>query len=181
MAWKVVNSSLALFSNFDSSRQVNASKTSTIHIHKNVNTTKNEPMNKLFTILTLLFITLSSFQKIDKERLSVQSLNCEKFKNGTFRIPPDETTPGSTLFRNGNRQTETMDGVEFSMECIVKWHGSCTYTLTPTQETLKKVPQLPKNAVLTIEIIEVKENSYVQTTSANFMDVKITKEVFKIK
>ena len=126
-------------------------------------------------VVTLLFlITVSTFvfgQKMDRA----------KFKEGTFKILPQEGYPEMTIIRKGDKQIEKVKGKKGHDEMTVKWMDDCTYTLTPTEKTLKKTPQLPKNAVLTVTITEVKENSYMQTTTANFADLKVTFEIFKVK
>src|SRR5688572_2359714 len=112
-------------------------------------------MNRLFTFLVLLSFSSSYAQTCNKDGTIVRKLDCEKFRNGTFRIPADSLSPESILFRNGDVQTETMDKVEGYSEFIVKWYDNCTYTLTPTEKTFIRHPGLPKNAVLTIQIIEI--------------------------
>ena len=41
--------------------------------------------------------------------------------------------------------------------------------------------ELPKDMVLTVEIIETKENSYIQKTSSNLYKMVLKSEVFKIE
>jgi hypothetical protein len=138
-------------------------------------------MKILLTIFISLFVSSSYTQTLNLDKINGQTLNCEKFINGTFKIPADSITPETTIDRNGNLQKETIDKVEGYSEFIVKWIDKCTYTLTPTKKTFKKYPELPKNAFLTVQIIEVKENSYVQTSTFNFTDMKVTSEVFRVK
>ena len=47
--------------------------------------------------------------------------------------------------------------------------------------TLEKFKGLPKNALLKVEIIEIKENSYIQKTTANFAELELIAELHKIK
>ena len=127
------------------------------------------------TLAAFIFFTCLSSSLIG------QSLNCKKFKNGTFKIPADSVAGETTIIRKGDKQTETIDKVDGSFEFIVKWLDDCTYTLTPTEKTFRWYPTLPKNAFLTVNIIEVKENSFLQTSSSNFDKKVQTFEVFKIK
>ncbi len=138
-------------------------------------------MNKLIAILFLLAFSSSYAQESNITKAPSQNLGCEKFKNGTFFIPADSIVPKTTLIRKGNRQKEIVDHVYGNTEFIVKWVDDCTYTLAPTKKTFKKHPEFPKNGVLTVQIIEVKENSYVQISSSNFSDMKITMEVIRVK
>ena len=110
-----------------------------------------------------------------------QEMNCEKFKNGEFKTLKDSISQGSLISRNGNLQTERIIGAKDSTELIVSWIDKCTYTLKPKDMSLKKFKGLPKDALLTVEIIEIKENSYIQKSTANFADFELITEVHKIK
>jgi hypothetical protein len=125
------------------------------------------------TILIAVLITLGSFNSMG------QQLDCGKFKNGNFKILRDLSVPESHIIRNGNTQTETNVGEDEISEFIVNWSDDCTYTLTPTKKTRKQFKGLPKNAMLTVQIIETKENSYIQKSTANFSDFETITEVIK--
>lgn len=109
-----------------------------------------------------------------------QKLECQKFANGSFKIVDSETGT-SFITRYGTRQSEITEGRKDSTIFTVTWIDDCTYTLTPTEETLKKYPSLPNNAVLTVTIIETKDKSYIQSSTSNFYDTKVTSEVIKIQ
>lgn len=126
-----------------------------------------------------LFILLFFF--LASTCLNGQTMDCKKFKEGTFKTLPQDGVPETTIVRKGNLQKEKTQGKKGSSELTVKWIDDCTYTLTPTEKTLKKSPALPKNMVLTVTITEVREHSYLQTTTSNFSDFKLTFEIFKIK
>jgi hypothetical protein len=138
-------------------------------------------MKLTLTILISLFFSVSYSQTSNLSKIEAQKINCEIFLNGTFKIPGDSISPETILVRNGKYQKETTDKVEGYSEFIVNWIDNCTYTLTPTEITFKRFPGLPKNALLTVQIIEIKDNSYVQISSANFSEMKMTSEVFKIE
>tara|TARA_B110000908_G_C9928766_1_gene302935 strand:+ start:110 stop:436 length:327 start_codon:yes stop_codon:yes gene_type:complete len=108
-------------------------------------------------------------------------MNCEKFKNGEFKILKDSISNGSLISRKGNLQTERIIGEKGTTELIVNWIDECTYTLKPKDMTLEKFKGLPKNALLKVEIIEIKENSYIQKTTANFAELELIAELHKIK
>lgn len=130
---------------------------------------------KQILIINFLFTIGTSF-------LAAQStLNCEKFRNGTFKIEAGTTSKETRIMRNGDRQVETTEGVDGFSEFFVKWLSDCTYTLTPTKKTFERFPALPENAVLTVKIIKVKENAYIQTSSSNFSDYVLTSEVIRVK
>jgi hypothetical protein len=127
-----------------------------------------------FTFITaLLFLTSCTF--------SGQKLNCEKFKNGEFVIFIDSFSQETSIKRNGNFQTEIQVGITEPTELVVNWIDDCTYTLKPKDISLDKFKDLPENALVQVEIIEIKENSYIQKSTANFADFEIIREVHKIK
>jgi hypothetical protein len=109
-----------------------------------------------------------------------QNLECKRFTNGSFKIVDSEMGT-SFIRRNGARQSEITEGKKDSTTFIVKWIDDCTYTLTPTKKTRKNYPSLPENATLTVKIIETKDNSYIQTSTSNFSDIKATNEVIKVQ
>jgi hypothetical protein len=126
------------------------------------------------TILTGILITLISTVVLG------QNIECEKFQNGYFKIPKDSISEESFIARNKNVQTEIINGKYVSSEFHVEWINDCIYTLIPTKKTLLQFEGLPKDAMLTVEIIETKENSYIQKTTANFADFEIITEAIKI-
>lgn len=129
-------------------------------------------MKNIFTLIFFFTLSTSVFG---------QTMDCKKFKEGTFKTLPQDDAPETTIVRKGNIQKEKTKGKKGTSELIVKWIDDCTYTLTPTEKTLKKSPGLPENMVLTVTITEVREHSYMQTTTCNVFDFKVSFEIFKIK
>lgn len=129
-------------------------------------------MRNLFSLLFFISVSICALG---------QTMDCKKFRDGTFKTLPQEGIPETTITRKGSKQIEKVEGRKGHSETVVEWIDDCTYTLTPTKETLKNRPGMPENAVFTIKIVEVKENSYVQITSCNFADFKATIEIFKVK
>lgn len=109
-----------------------------------------------------------------------QHTECEKFKNGYFKIPKDSISGESFIVRKGNTQAETIKGKYVVSEFHVDWIDACTYTLTPTEKTLLQYGGLPQNAMLTVKIIETKKGSYIQKSTSSFADFEIIAEVIKI-
>lgn len=126
-------------------------------------------MKKVLFTLTLLWMTITSYG---------QTPDCSRFKNGTFTMINSEFK-NYTIERKGQFQTETYQGK--SSEFAVEWVDACTYRLVPTKKTLEQNPEYPRGGVVTVKIIEVKENSYVQTSTSNFSPVTMTTEFMKIK
>jgi len=124
----------------------------------------------LFTSIFFLF-SLSLFG---------QSQDFKKFKNGRFRVPSD-TEGDYIIIRKGSRQIEFMEKTGMEAEFIVKWKNDSIYTLRPAKGSIRLFPKFPKNAVLTVRILKVKEHSYIQMTSSNFDEYKYTSEIFKVE
>jgi len=129
-------------------------------------------ITKLLVILTLLTSTNLRSQNLE--------LECKKFQNGYFKILKDSITEESFIVRNENIQTEIVNGKHISSEFQVQWIDACTYTLTPTEKTLLQLDGFPKNAILTVQIIETKEKSYLQKSTVNFADFELITEVMKV-
>ena len=121
-------------------------------------------------ILSVLFI-------INLSILMAQNTNCSKFRNGKFSVS-DEILGISYIERKGATQIETAPDIHIKAAFKVKWINECTYTLV-----LKKVIEnpnkidFPKDLILTVKIIETKENSYIQETSSNKYDMVYKSEM----
>jgi hypothetical protein len=110
-----------------------------------------------------------------------QTNECKQYKNGKFKIV-DPEVGNSIITRKGSKQIEYGERSKLKLEFKVKWVNDCTYTLE-----LKKVLEnpneieLPEGMILTIEIIETKENSYIQRSTSNLYDMVLESELFKIE
>lgn len=127
------------------------------------------------TAILALLLLMTSFN------ITAQDSDCERFKNGRYTIPKDAVSKELVIVREGNLQTENFKGEDNSLEFIVNWIDDCTYTLTPTEKTFLYYTDLPKDAVLTVKIIETKEKSYIMTSSFNFSEKELTMEAVQIE
>ena len=82
--------------------------------------------------------------------------------------------------RNGNTQIEYNPKFKFKAEYRVTWINSCAYTLE-----LKKVLENPENVVelkeglkVNVEILVIKEKSYIQKSTLDFSELEIISEIF---
>ena len=126
--------------------------------------------NLLFVLL--IFLTGNAFS---------QDFDCKKFKDGKFMIE-DEANGNSYIDRKGDTQTETGEGSGLELLFIVKWTSNCTYTLI-VKEVLNN-PQnipIPMEMVLTVEIIHVMENSYIQRSTSNISEMVVESEMIMIE
>jgi hypothetical protein len=128
-------------------------------------------MKKLILPVLLLFLCSMTLRPTD----------CSRFRNGKFR----STLQGKPYFveRHGDFQTEYIGGTPDStiFTFHVKWIGDCTYTIVPTEETIKKFPNLPKNVVLTSEIIRTTDTSYTTKVTSNFSTLIDTGTYTRVK
>jgi hypothetical protein len=94
--------------------------------------------------------------------------DCSRFRNGKFKSKID----GAPYFieRNGDFQREYILGTADSATLTfhVKWISDCIYTVDPTEETHKKIPAMPKDAILTSEIIKTTDSTYTTKSTSNF-------------
>jgi hypothetical protein len=128
---------------------------------------------KLTTLTTILISLIAT-------NVLGQNIECKKIKNGYFKILKDSISEESFISRNSSSQTETIKGKYIASEFQVDWIDDCTYTLTPTKSTLLQLEGAPKDVMLTVKIIETKEKSYIQKSTANFADFENITEVIKI-
>ncbi len=72
--------------------------------------------------------------------------------------------------RNGDFQREYILGTADSSIATfhVKWLSDCTYTIDPTEESRKKFPNIPKDGLLTTEIINTTDSTYTTRSTSNF-------------
>ncbi|MDD2983668.1 MAG: hypothetical protein PHQ74_09790 [Crocinitomicaceae bacterium] len=123
------------------------------------------------TVLIAILISLTSFA-------FGQTADCKRFKEGKFVIPNAEYG-NSYLERKGNIQTEIGEKSGFKATFKVKWIDECTYTLQ-----LKKIINNPdeivfdKATIITVKILEVKKNSYIQRSTSNTFDTVFEGEIF---
>ena len=110
-----------------------------------------------------------------------QQQSCHQFKNGKFKIIGDQGQQ-YIIVRKGNRQIEYDTRAKTKIELVVTWIDSCTYTLQLKKGTTKSGEStFPQEMVLTVVILEMKENSYIQRTSSNLFETTLEGEVYKIK
>ena len=111
-----------------------------------------------------------------------QEPDCKQFKDGKFKIENKETGNVSIIERKGKKQFEQGSVSQMKLEFKVKWIDACTYTLE-----LKKILenprniQLPEDMILTVEIIETRENSYIARSTSNLYDLVLEDEIFRIE
>lgn len=121
----------------------------------------------------MLLLLLASVQGLGQS----ERLDCSGFKTGQFSMP-STGIENYIIVRKKHKQMEYAMGKKSVLK--VKWISECTYTLTPTKRTLRKSPQMPKNVVLTVTIIQALANGYLQTTTEPILGYINTSEVIML-
>ena len=105
-------------------------------------------------------------------------IDCKKYKNGFFKIM--RAGEFSLIKRISDKQYENTSLSKIPNVFNVKWKNDCTYTLTPTPETIKLKRGFNKNTVLTIEISMQNTKSFTELVSLNSSKGKATNEIYPI-
>ena len=125
-------------------------------------------MKKLSLILLLILCSIKLF---------AQKTDCAKFKTGTFKATFSNYPV--IIKRTQITEKEYVNGATIPAIFNIKWIDSCTYTLSLSEEMLKKVPTLPKQTVETIRIIKILGNtctiSITNNSNNNVVTLKTTK------
>jgi len=129
-------------------------------------------MKFLLSVVLLTAISLS---------LSAQKSACSKFKNGKFKNTYNGHT--AVIVRSDAYQTEYIINQKDSLKMVfnVKWVDDCSYTLTPTQQTLAQYTKIPKNALITVKMSNVTDSSYTETSTSNFVAKTIVSEMIRVR
>ena len=133
-------------------------------------------MGKLSSIILMAFtfvLTSMVFSTIVKS----QSLNCAKFRSGTFTM---KFKGGSEIIeRYGRYQRETVVGTKIPLSFIITWTDDCHYTLKPMPSAYKYLNGASEDDVMSVTIIKTTKNSYTQISTLR--KIRVTDEMIKIK
>ena len=126
-------------------------------------------------IITFLLLLLTAFGYS-------QSMDCARFKEGTFKFTDPATKKVCIIKRTGNIQTEKMEDTEEVYDFDLVWIDDCTYTLSPTAATAARNKDVLKSGTMTVKITKTKENSYIQHVKvANNPKFRRIDEVFLVE
>jgi len=130
----------------------------------------NSKMMKSLLICTMTFMVLVKIQ--------AQTPNCSQFHDGTF-ILEDSVSGITHIERIGNVQIEENEKMGSRSKLQVEWLDDCTYTLQLMSREADEGMHGLEELILTVKIIETKDNSYIQQTSANLSPMILEGEIFK--
>jgi hypothetical protein len=129
-------------------------------------------MVKITSLLVLMFTCFGYGQTMD----------CAKFKDGTFQVTDAASKKVCIIKRDADKQTERFVESDETYEFDLHWVDDCTYTLTPTASTLSRNKDIGKIGTMTVKITQVKDNSYVHNvTVSKKPEYKRVDEVFVVK
>lgn len=126
---------------------------------------------KIFLVIFFTFLATSLF---------AQNMDCQEYRNGSFKIT-DEKYGSTIIERKGDNQIEYNKQAQIKIELQVNWVENCKFTLTLNQ-ILENPSDIwfPENATFTVEIIETKEDSYIQRTTSTFSEMVSVTEATKV-
>lgn len=116
-------------------------------------------------------------QPITKSYLSdfnLRCANCSRVKIGQFEINSKEIGK-TTIKRSKKFQIEENKQMNYKLKLKVDWLDDCTYTLQPISNYDNK-RELPKE-LLTCQILEVNEDSYIQVSTVGNNQKPLTSEI----
>ena len=116
-------------------------------------------MNKLSLVLLLLFIDLTAFS---------QTPDCNKFREGKFRIADSRAGVVTIADRNSMYQTETSEVLKAVVRFRISWQDNCTYTLK-LDKVIRNENKInfPPGMEVHVKIIETSASGYTQETSSS--------------
>lgn len=127
-------------------------------------------------------ITFSAFMLLFSFLGYSQSIDCSKFKDGTFKLTDPKTKKVCIITRKGDKQTEKMEDADEAYDFDIVWIDNCTYTVSPTPATAARNKEVLKAGTMTVKITKTKDDSYIQkATVANNPKFRRIDEVFVLK
>ena len=128
-------------------------------------------MNKLRLVLLLLFINFTAFS---------QTLDCNKFREGKFRIADSRAGVVTIADRNSMYQTETSEVLKAVVRFRISWQDNCSYTLK-LDKVIRNENKIdfPSNLEIKVKIIATSAAGYTQETTSSLTNgtynVSVTK------
>ena len=116
-------------------------------------------MNKTILLLIFLASNLTAFS---------QTPDCNKFREGKFRIA--DTRAGAVIIadRNSMYQTETSEALKAVVRFRISWQDNCSYTLK-LDKVIRNENKInfPSNLEIKVKIIQTTDSGYTQETTSS--------------
>jgi hypothetical protein len=130
-------------------------------------------MIKKFVILFLLILPAAiAFS---------QPPDCNKFREGKFRIADTRAGVVTIADRKGGYQTESSDALKAVVRFKISWQDNCSYTLR-LDKVIRNENKIdfPSNMEIRVKIIETSAGGYTQQTSSSITNGTYNVAVTKI-
>jgi hypothetical protein len=130
-------------------------------------------MIKKFVILFLLILPAAiAFS---------QPPDCNKFREGKFRIADTRAGVITIADRKGGYQTESSDALKAVVRFKISWQDNCSYTLR-LDKVIRNENKIdfPSNMEIRVKIIETSAGGYTQQTSSSITNGTYNVAVTKI-
>ena len=116
-------------------------------------------MNKTILLLILLVFSFTAFS---------QTLDCNKFREGKFRIADSRAGVVTIADRNSMYQTETSEVLKAVVRFRISWQDNCSYTLKldKVMRNENKI-NFPSNLEIKVKIIATSADGYTQETTSS--------------
>ena len=129
-------------------------------------------MNKTILLLILLVFSFTAFS---------QTPNCNKFREGKFRIADSRAGVVTIAERNSMYQTETSDVLKAVVRFKISWQDNCSYTLK-LDKVIRNENKInfPSNLEIKVKIIATSTEGYTQETTSSLTNGTYTVVVTKL-
>jgi hypothetical protein len=110
-----------------------------------------------------------------------QPPDCNKFREGKFRIADSRAGVVIIADRNGMYQTETSDVIKAVVRFKISWQDNCHYTLK-LDKVIRNENKInfPPNLEINVKITGTSDNGYTQETTSSLTDGTYSVTVTKI-
>ena len=108
-----------------------------------------------------------------------ENMDCSRLKTGKYKIE-DERTGTTLIERNEEFQFEVNEKYNYNSKLKIKWLDDCTYQLSSLDEDIDPNDEM-SSIVITCTITEINDKGYVQVSSSDKSDFKLTALVEYVK
>ena len=116
-------------------------------------------MKTLRLVLLLLVFSLTAFS---------QTPDCNKFREGKFRIADSRAGVVTIADRNSMYQTETSEALKAVVRFKISWQDNCSYTLK-LDKVIRNDNKInfPSNLEIKVKITQTTDGGYTQQTTSS--------------
>ena len=110
-----------------------------------------------------------------------QTPNCNKFREGKFRIADSRAGVVTIADRNSMYQTETSESLKAVVRFKISWQDNCSYTLK-LDKVIRNDNKInfPSNLEIKVKIIATSTEGYTQETTSSLTNGTYTVAVTKL-